>query len=82
MSNLLTNIRSSKVFYQDGHHFQDGHPQITTLFIVYEIGSQQFLLDRIWALNIDTGYLTQADLKNRYKLINKDDLKSEDNLKN
>ena len=52
MLTLLTNIRSPKVLYKDGHHPQDGHHPITTFFffIVCEFGSQKFLPDRVLAL--------------------------------
>ena len=45
MLTVLTNIRSTKVLWKDGHH------QITTFFIVHKFGSQKFLPDRNLARN-------------------------------
>ena len=47
MLTLLTNIRSPKVLYKDGHHPQDGHHPITTFFFFYCM--------RIWLSEILTG---------------------------
>ena len=50
MLTVLTNIRSTKVLLQDGHHYLDGDHPITTFSNIHKFGSQKYLPDRNLAL--------------------------------
>ena len=64
MLTLLTNIRSPKVLYKDGHHPQDGHHPITTFFFLLyaNLALRNSYRTGFWLSNIITDHVnTQAE---------------------
>ena len=50
MLSVLTNIRSTKMFWWDGYHYLEGHHLITTFSNIHEFDSKKFLPKKNLAL--------------------------------
>ena len=69
MLTVLTNIRSTKVFWQDSHHSQDGYHPITTFSTVQHTSLHTPLYGIFLKETLKVKWLLAKDKKTRTKIV-------------
>ena len=60
MLTVLTIVRPTKVLWQDGHHFQDGHHTIATFSTVHKIWLQKILTGHEFGFQISLNIVVEV----------------------